>query len=63
MKDEITLSGNELRKYAERVFDCAYKLAIKQVLKEIESGFTENKLTQTEYKTLRAKSLAGFKVV
>ena len=46
--DEITLSRSALHRFAERVFDCAYKLAIKHVLKEIESGFTENKLTQAE---------------
>jgi hypothetical protein len=60
MKDEITLSGNGLRKFAERVFDSAYKAALKQAVKQIEGAAP---LTEAEYLAFRAKALAGFKVV
>jgi hypothetical protein len=60
MQDQVTTSGTNLRKFAERVFDCAWKLAIKQAIKQVEGG---EPLSSGEYVVLRAKALAGFKFV
>jgi hypothetical protein len=60
MKDRVMLSGNNLRRFAERVFDAAYKAALKQAIKQVEGAPA---LTPQEYVAFRAKALAGFKVI